>query len=253
MSSEKTEKVPNSLPRQEAVNTANPVSVLVRRRVFLSVAAVLVAGAYSWFIWPTPYLIVRERDSVFRVKRLSGVREESTTKGWRTKEQLQSEYWAKHAEEQTANQRREAEEKTAQQKKLEQVLSDLKQIKVDVSRKELTRLVIYNPTCWDLGGSYGNTTVEYYSRDVGREVFLVKYETTNNFLKDYTYNDYDLKNSASLDLPDELTSLPAGSPFTQKVFIQFDTATNRDTGERLELKPAFVWKKQRSWTMSPSD
>ena len=220
--------------------------------VLLSVCVFAVLGLLV-FVWPTPYLIIRDsRGQVYRVNRFTGVREEATTKGWRTKEQIDSDYWAKQAQEQTAREQREADEKAAQQKRLAQIFEDLKRIKVSNNHSDLNRIILSNPTSWDLEGRYNNTTVEYYTGDKSHEEFLATVETSNTYLKAYSLNDFKLRD-AMAELPYEVQSLPSGNAFTEKIFIQFDTAANRDTGEKIPLKPAFVWKRQRSWNTPTSE
>ncbi|HKO96807.1 MAG TPA: hypothetical protein VJU86_07445 [Pyrinomonadaceae bacterium] len=186
------------------------------------------------------------------MNRFTGVREEATAKGWRTKEQLESEYWTRQAQEQASKEQKESEEKAARQRQLEQIFNDLKRIKVSSNRSDLDRIILSNPSSWDLEGSYNNTTIEYYVRDGGTEEFLTKQETTNRFMKAYSMNDFKLHEFIS-EFPSDVSSLPAGSAFSEKIFIQFDTATNRDTGEAIKLKPAFVWKHTRTWKVPSSE
>jgi len=223
----------------------------VWKRIASVIACVIAIVGFLVLIWPTPYLIVRDsRGQVYRVNRFTGVRQESTSKGWRTKEQIQSEFWEQQAQEQAANQRREAEEKAARQKRMDQVFEDLSKVTVNGSRNELNKIIVSNPTSWDLEGASYNTTVEYYTRISGTEEFLAKRQSTNSYLKAYGVYSFDLGETTS-GLPDEVVSLPPGKAFSEKIFIQFDRAINRNTGERIDLRPAFVWKHQRAWTMPP--
>ena len=41
--------------------------------------------------------------------------------------------------------------------------------------------------------------------------------------------------------------------FTEKIFIQFDSATDRDTGERYSSSPRSYGSGQRSWNMPASE
>jgi hypothetical protein len=225
----------------------------IRRNIVLLIVLCLLGLGFLIFVWPTPFLIVRDaRGQVYRVNRFTGVREEATAKGWRTKEQIDAEYWLQQAREQEARQQKEADDKAAQQRKLDQIFADLKRIKVNSGRSELDRLILSNPTSWDLQGSSYNTTVEYYTRHKSSEEFLAKTQTTNSFLKAYSLNDFKLQEGTA-DLPSEVSSLPPGTAFLEKIFIQFDRATNRDTGETVWLKPAFVWKHERSWNIPQLD
>jgi hypothetical protein len=233
--------------RYSSCPSAGPVSFgTAKGKVVLSVIVGLLVLALLVFVWPTPYLIVRDsKGHIYRVNRFTGVREEATEKGWRTKDQLDADRWTQHAQAQAANEQREAEEESARQKQLDQVLQDLKRIKISGTRNQLDRLIISNPTSWDLEGAPHNTTLEYFARQGRSEEFLAKQQSTNSYLKAFSVNDLRLRS----ELPPEVTALPAGSVFFEKIFIQFDRAINRETGKRIELKPAFVWKHQRSWNV----
>lgn len=134
------------------------------KRLSLLVVALLTAViAYTVFIWPTPYIIVHEKGVVFRINRFTGVREESTERGWMTKAQL------------SADRKLKADEKDAADRaKSQQILEELKEIRVEDARNDFGKIDIHNPTDWQLSNSTGfsqDTVVEYYR---GKESFLCK-------------------------------------------------------------------------------
>lgn len=207
-----------------------------QRNVLLVLALLIGAFAYAFLVWPTPYMIVHEQRSVFRVNRFTGVREDSTEKGWMAKGQR-------------------LEQKAAEDRaKSQQVLEELKQIRVDDTRNDFKKIAIYNPTTWELsrGDRVGDTMVEYFAKEQGAEKFLCKVEKDNYFIKAETHNDFTLTDSYEYGVPHEIKDLAGGTSFVQKITITFGTAmsTKDGTKEYIQLDPPFVLRYQRPWIAS---
>lgn len=213
---------------------------------FSVLALLLIAGAYGVLVWPTPYIIVHEKGEVFRVNRFTGIRQKSTETGWMTDAQIRQQAKAKV-------EAREGEDRI----KSEQILAELKTgLKVDDDRSNAYKLALYNPTDWQLshGLKYsgdGDTVVEYYRLEKGKEIFLAKNQVENFFIKPRMHNDFRLYDVMALagspsKLPPEVSDLPEGTRFVQKVTITFGAASNT-TGDRIQLQPAFVFTTDRDW------
>ena len=55
---------------------------------FLAIAPVV--ACLAWYAWPTPYRVNREAGGVFRVSRFTGLRQQWTTYGWKSADEVTS-------------------------------------------------------------------------------------------------------------------------------------------------------------------
>jgi hypothetical protein len=202
------------------------------RNALLVLAVLLGALGYAIFVWPTPYVIVHEKGSVFRVNRFTGIREDSTERGWMTRAQVE-----------TLRKTNLEQKATEDRARSQQILEELKQID------------IYNPTNWELSRGARvrqDTVIEYFRNDGNTERFVCKVESDNYFIKAGTHNDFTLTGSYTYGVPREISDLAGGTSFVQKVTITFGTAmsTKGGTKEYVELDPPFVLRYQRPWIAS---
>jgi hypothetical protein len=170
---------------------------------FISLGTIV---AFFFLVYPTPYELIRERNSISRVNRFTGVKEFSTNSGWKTTKQLKDE----------------SEEKD---KALRGVIAEaFSQVKFDDDREDEEKIAVSNPTSWEFNAVGKSLSVEYLIiKEDGTLQFVAKGRGDSsidaNGHSDITLSTYDVR--------DSLNQIPPGTAYRQKITLTIDRATNK--------------------------
>ena len=94
-------------------HTAGPSNQVIMLGVGILGFLFLVICLFGFFVWPTPYEVNTKGEEIWRVNRWSGVRELSTTNGWKTEREIEDEIEAKRKAEETSKKMQEQADQLA--------------------------------------------------------------------------------------------------------------------------------------------
>lgn len=172
-------------------------------------------------VWSLLYQYSAVKGDVFRVNRLSGVRQKATAKGWRTEEQIVTE---KFIEDERVNRQTDA------MMEPERMLARQALATVSIDEKRSTFFVLwtYNPSEFMFAPSASfKMAVEYFSLDAnGVETWLCKEMPEMSAV--FGAKDHDITflsdNYVRPSVPAEVGVLPAKTNIIQRITVEFDSA-----------------------------
>ncbi len=65
---------------------ANQPQTVARLRAAVGISVVV----FAYLVWPTPYVYIHQAQDIYRVNRITGVKETSTFAGWKTEDQIEA-------------------------------------------------------------------------------------------------------------------------------------------------------------------